>query len=247
MSNPTKTELAAAYMQALPHTMNHSFFSDAATTGPNLLPKPSPSNTCFTRAWLPHSSPCSSRCSGNGGSTFDRYLRNGGGSPADKRRDRQRKQDGLERRHFVFVIGCLPVALQLALLLLGFALSRYLWTISPPSLESPSQPHFPTAPSKHLLSSSLVTQLTGLCSLATDFYNVDWDGYNVDTCCIAWLLHSIADSVVMYSTGADAIWYSQIIGGPHPMSLRTFPSTRTCLLTLWYALIPNIRTEGITL
>ena len=58
------------------------------------------------------------------------YLRNRGGSAADKSRDRQRKLDGLENWYFHVVIESLPVMLQLALLLLGCALSPYLWTIS---------------------------------------------------------------------------------------------------------------------
>jgi len=60
----------------------------------------------------------------------NRYSRNIGGSAADKSRDRQRKWDGLEKWHFRLTIESLPVMLQLALLLLGCALSRYLWTIS---------------------------------------------------------------------------------------------------------------------
>ena len=60
----------------------------------------------------------------------NRYIRNRGGSAADKSRDRQRKLDGLEKWHFHLTIESLPVMLQFALLLLGCALSRYLWTIS---------------------------------------------------------------------------------------------------------------------
>ena len=58
-----------------------------------------------------------------------RYIRNRGGSAADKSRDRQRKLDGLEKWYFHLVIESLPVMLQLALLLLGGALARNLWTI----------------------------------------------------------------------------------------------------------------------
>ena len=59
-----------------------------------------------------------------------RYLRNRGGSAADKSRERQRKLDGFKKWHFHLAIESLPVMLQLALLLLGCALSQYLWTIS---------------------------------------------------------------------------------------------------------------------
>jgi hypothetical protein len=40
------------------------------------------------------------------------------------------KLDGLQKWHFHLAIESLPVMLQLALLLLGCALSQYLWTIS---------------------------------------------------------------------------------------------------------------------
>jgi len=52
------------------------------------------------------------------------YLKNRGGSAADKSQDRQRKSDGLDRWHFHLLI------IQLVLLLPGCALSQYLWTIS---------------------------------------------------------------------------------------------------------------------
>ncbi|KAF9642514.1 hypothetical protein BDM02DRAFT_3105553, partial [Thelephora ganbajun] len=60
----------------------------------------------------------------------NRYVRNHGGSAAEKSRDRQRKLDGLKKWHFNFVIESVPVMLQLALLLLWVALSLYLWPIS---------------------------------------------------------------------------------------------------------------------
>jgi len=60
----------------------------------------------------------------------NRYLRNHGGSVGDKSRDRQRKLDGFGKWHFYLAIEGLPVMLQIALLLLGCALSRYLWAIS---------------------------------------------------------------------------------------------------------------------
>ena len=61
---------------------------------------------------------------------INRYLRNRGGSAAEKSRDRQRKLDGLEGWHLYLVVESLPLMLQFALLLLGCALSRYLWTIN---------------------------------------------------------------------------------------------------------------------
>jgi len=60
----------------------------------------------------------------------NRYLRNRGGSAADKSRDRQRKLDGHKKWYFYVAIESLPMVLQFALLLFGCALSLYLWTIS---------------------------------------------------------------------------------------------------------------------
>ena len=60
----------------------------------------------------------------------NRYIRNRGGSAADKSRDRQSKLDGLEKWHFHLVIESLPIVLQFALFLFGCAMSTYLWTIS---------------------------------------------------------------------------------------------------------------------
>ena len=57
---------------------------------------------------------------------INQYLRSRGGSAADKGRDRQQKIDGLEGWYLYLVVESLPVMLQLALLLLGCALSWYL-------------------------------------------------------------------------------------------------------------------------
>ena len=60
----------------------------------------------------------------------NRYVRNRGGSAAEKSWDRQQKLDGMKRWYFRIVMECLPVMLQIALVLLGCALSQYLWTIN---------------------------------------------------------------------------------------------------------------------
>ena len=52
------------------------------------------------------------------------------GSTVDHSRDRQRKLDGIHRWCFDSVMESLPIMLQVALLLLGCALSRYIWEIS---------------------------------------------------------------------------------------------------------------------
>jgi len=52
------------------------------------------------------------------------------GSVVDRSRHRQRKMDGMVTWHFDLVMECLPLMLQAALLLLGYALSEYLFSIS---------------------------------------------------------------------------------------------------------------------
>lgn len=66
---------------------------------------------------------------------INRYIRNRRHPPVNKSRDRQQKLDGLGGRYFRLAIKSLPVMLQLALLLLGFALSLYLWTTSRTSVQ----------------------------------------------------------------------------------------------------------------
>jgi len=60
----------------------------------------------------------------------NRYIRNRGGSAAEKSWDRQKKLDGMQRWYFHIIMEGLPVMLQIALVLLGCALSQYLWTIN---------------------------------------------------------------------------------------------------------------------
>lgn len=57
---------------------------------------------------------------------FGRYLRKQGGSAAEKRRGRKQQLEGSKRWNFQLVI---EVMLRLALLLLGYALALYLWTM----------------------------------------------------------------------------------------------------------------------
>ena len=51
------------------------------------------------------------------------------GSAVERCRNRQRKLDGIDAWHFDSVMESLPLMLQAALLLLGCALSRYLWEV----------------------------------------------------------------------------------------------------------------------
>jgi len=52
------------------------------------------------------------------------------GSAIERSQNRQRKLDGIVRWYFDYVLECLPLMLQAALMLLGCALVRYLWNIS---------------------------------------------------------------------------------------------------------------------
>ena len=128
---PDPNDMTAAYMRILIHTMNNTLFPDAdadsATwTGP-------PPEIVTVQALLYASLATSlfaSFFAMLGKQWISQYLRNHGGSAADKSRDRQRKLDGFEDWRFHLAIESLPVILQVALVLLGFALSKYLWTIS---------------------------------------------------------------------------------------------------------------------
>ena len=124
--------MTAAYMQILIHTMNNSLFPNA---DPSAVAWTKPPPEIVTVQCLLYASLATSLFASFlamlGKQWISRYLRNHGGSAADKSRDRQQKLDGLEKWYFVLVIEGLPVMLQFALLLLGCALTRYLWTISP--------------------------------------------------------------------------------------------------------------------
>ena len=125
--------MTAAYLRILVHTMNNSLFPDADSS-PTTWTAPPPE--IVTVQSLLYASLTTSLFAAFlamlGKQWVNRYLRNRGGSAADKSRDRQQKLDGLEKWHLHIAIESLPVMLQLALLLLGCALSRYLWTISHP-------------------------------------------------------------------------------------------------------------------
>jgi len=123
--------MTAAYMQILIHAVNNSLFPDA---DPGAIAWTGPPPEIITVQSLLYASLTTSLFAAFlamlGKQWVNRYLRNRGGSAADKSRDRQRKLDGLQKWHFHLTIESLPVMLQLALLLLGWALSQYLWTFS---------------------------------------------------------------------------------------------------------------------
>ena len=121
--------MSAAYLRILIHTMNNSLFPDVDLTSTTWN---GPPPEIVTVQSLLYASLTTSLFAAFlamlGKQWVNRYLRNRGGSAVDKSRDRQRKLDGLEKWHFHLAIESLPVMLQFALLLLGCALSRYLWT-----------------------------------------------------------------------------------------------------------------------
>ena len=129
---PDPNDMTAAYMQILIHAVNNTLFPDANL---NSVTWTGPPPEIITVQSLLYASLATSLFAAFlamlGKQWVNRYLRNRGGSAADKSRNRQTKLDGLEKWRFHLAIESLPVMLQLALLLLGCALSLYLWTISP--------------------------------------------------------------------------------------------------------------------
>jgi len=123
--------MTAAYMRVLIHTMNNSLFPDA---DPSAITWTGPPPEIVTVQCLLYASLATSLFAAFlamlGKQWVNRYLRSHGGSAGDKSRERQRKLDGSERWYFYLIIEGLPVMLQFALLLLGGALSRHLWSIS---------------------------------------------------------------------------------------------------------------------
>ena len=128
---PDPNDMTAAYMQILIHALNGSLFPNL---DPSVASWTGPPPGIVTVQSLLYTSLATSLFAAFlamlGKQWINRYLRRHGGSAADKSRDRQRKIDGLEGWHFRLVIESLPVMLQVALMLLGCALSKYLWTIN---------------------------------------------------------------------------------------------------------------------
>ena len=123
--------MTAAYMRIMIHNMNNSLFPDV---DPSSVTWTGPPPGIVTIQSLLYGSLATSLFAAFiamlGKQWVTRYLRKQGGSAVEKSRDRQRKLDGFKKWHFQLVIESLPVMLQLALLLLGCALTQYLWTIN---------------------------------------------------------------------------------------------------------------------
>ena len=118
-------------MQVLIHAMNNTLFPDANSSSTTWT---GPPPEIVTVQSLLYASLATSLFAAFlamlGKQWVTRYLRNSGGSAADKCRDRQRKLDGFRKWHFHLAIESLPVMLQCALLLFSCALSLYLWSIN---------------------------------------------------------------------------------------------------------------------
>ena len=123
--------MTAAYLRILIHNMNNSLFPDA---DPSSVTWTGPPPEIVTVQSLLYGSLATSLFAAFiamlGKQWVSRYLRKQGGSAAEKSRDRQQKLEGFKEWHFQLAIESLPVMLQFALLLLGCALTLYLWTIS---------------------------------------------------------------------------------------------------------------------
>ena len=123
--------MTAAYMKILIHAVNNSLFPDA---NPDSVAWTGPPPEIVTVQAILYASLATSFLAAFlamlGKQWVNRYTRNHGGSAAEKSRNRQQKLDGLEEWRFHLIIESLPVMLQIAMLLLGCATAKYLWTIS---------------------------------------------------------------------------------------------------------------------
>lgn len=128
---PDPNQLTAAYMQVLLHTLNATLYPDvtlppAAWSGPG--------NEVIVVQSLLYASLSTSLFAAFvamlGKQWLNRFSRNKGRTVAEKSWDRQNKLQGIERWHFHVVMESLPIMLQLALLLLGSALSSYLLSLN---------------------------------------------------------------------------------------------------------------------
>lgn len=129
---PDPNEMTAAYMRVLIHAVNGSLYPDADPLAVVTWNGPAPEIVtvqCLLYASLA-TSLFAAFVAMLGKQWVNRYIRNRGGSAAEKSWDRQRKLDGMGRWYFYIVIEGLPVVLQIALVLFFCALLQYLWTIN---------------------------------------------------------------------------------------------------------------------
>ena len=126
------TERSEAYLRAILLTLNRSIVPNEVPAPPPVWKGP-PAEVITTLDLLYASllmSLLAAFVAMLGKQWLSRYLRHTGGSMVERCGDRQRKFDGLGKWPFRFFIDCLPVMLQIALLLLACGLSRYIWSIN---------------------------------------------------------------------------------------------------------------------
>jgi hypothetical protein len=129
---PDPNDTTAAYLRAILLTLNHSAALGELPAPPTAWSGPAQEIVTVTN--LLYASLIISLLAAFvamlGKQWLNRYLRDTGRSIAERCGDRQRKRDGVERWPFEMIIEGLPVMLQIALLLLGAGLSRYMWAIN---------------------------------------------------------------------------------------------------------------------
>ena len=129
---PDPNDMTAAYLRAILLTLNNSAIPGELPNPP--APWSGPPQEIVVVTSLLYASLLMSLLAAFvamlGKQWLNRYLRDTGGSMAERCGDRQRKRNGIEKWPFEIFVESLPVMLQLALLLLAIGLSRYMWTIN---------------------------------------------------------------------------------------------------------------------
>ena len=124
--------MTAAYLRAILITLNNSIIPGEVPTPPTPWSGPAQEIVIVTN--LLYASLLISLLAAFvamlGKQWLNRYLRDTGGSNAERCGDRQRKRNGIEKWPFEMFVESLPIMLQIALLLLAVGLSRYMWAIN---------------------------------------------------------------------------------------------------------------------
>ena len=129
---PDPNEQSAALLRAILLTLNQSAIPDESVTVPPLhegTPSEITTASCLMYASLLVSL-LAAFIAMLGKQWLNRYLRHSGGSTIERCGDRQRKLEGLERWPFHTFVECLPVMLQIALLLLACGLYRQMASVN---------------------------------------------------------------------------------------------------------------------
>ena len=129
---PDPNDVTAAYLRAILLTLNHSTVPSELPTPPTPWSGPAGEIVLITN--LLYASLLITLLAAFiamlGKQWLNRYLRDVGGSISERCGDRQRKRNGVNKWPFEMFIESLPMMLQVALLLLAVALTRYMWAIN---------------------------------------------------------------------------------------------------------------------